>query len=93
MRRAAKIDGTQRDIVEALRIVGATVQSLASVGKGCPDLAVAYRGRTRLLEVKSPGGTLTEAEERFIAGWQDDVAVVSSTEDALRAIGLDARKL
>ncbi|HJP47915.1 hypothetical protein [Acinetobacter venetianus] len=44
MRRAAKIDANQTEIVKALRKFGASVQSLASTGKGCPDLLVGFRG-------------------------------------------------
>lgn len=40
MRRAAKIDGTQTEIVAALRQVGCKVLSLAACGKGVPDLLV-----------------------------------------------------
>jgi hypothetical protein len=40
MRRAAKIDANQPQIVEALRKAGATVHSLAAVGNGIPDLLV-----------------------------------------------------
>ena len=53
MRRAAKIDANQTEIVKALRQVGASVQSLASTGKGCPDLLVGFRGVNWLLEVKA----------------------------------------
>lgn len=52
MRRAAKIDANQLDIVEALRRCGATVQPLHTVGQGVPDLLVGFRGQTLLLEVK-----------------------------------------
>ena len=52
MRRAAKIDANQTAVVQALRQLGATVQSLAAIGDGCPDLLVGYRGQTLLLEVK-----------------------------------------
>jgi hypothetical protein len=39
-RRAARIDDNQRDIVTALERAGCTVQSLASLGEGVPDLLV-----------------------------------------------------
>lgn len=43
MRRAARTDANQTAIVEALRKCGASVQSLAAVGKGVPDLLVGLR--------------------------------------------------
>jgi hypothetical protein len=52
MRRAAKVDANQTEIVQALRQIGAVVQSLAAVGNGCPDLLVGYRNRLFLLELK-----------------------------------------
>ena len=52
MRRAAKVDANQADIVDALRSVGAKVQPLHQVGGGVPDLLVAINGRFMLIEVK-----------------------------------------
>ena len=46
MRRAARTDSNHEEIVKALRAVGATVQSLAGVGHGVPDLLVGYQGKT-----------------------------------------------
>lgn len=99
MRRAAKVDVNQAEIVAALRDVGATVTSLATVGNGCPDLVVGFRGRNYLLEVKPPGGvrggvsrqTLTEAERDWHRTWRGQRAIVTSVEQALYAIGA-ARK-
>ena len=93
MRRAAKVDDNQREIMAALRQVGATVRSLAAVGEGFPDLAAGFRGRTFLLEVKrpkakgQPEGTLTEAQELFFDEWKGQAAVVRTVEEALKAIG------
>jgi hypothetical protein len=85
-RYAARVDNTQAEIVAALRGVGASVQSLACVGGGVPDLLVSFRGRTYLLELKSPGGRLTPAEADWIACWRGPVAVVASVAEALHAI-------
>ncbi len=52
MRTAAKVDRNQSEVVAALRKLGASVQSLASIGKGCPDLLVGYHGILYLMEVK-----------------------------------------
>jgi hypothetical protein len=82
-----RVDTTHPEIVLALRQVGASVQSLASVGKGCPDLLVGYRMRWYVLEAKTPGGTLTPDECAFIQAARAEVHVVDSVESALRAIG------
>lgn len=52
MRRASRIDDTQREIVSALREIGVSVALLHSVGQGCPDLLLGYRGKTLLMECK-----------------------------------------
>ena len=52
MRYAAKIDSNQNEVVNALRKAGASVQSLAALGKGVPDLLVAIRGVNLLMEIK-----------------------------------------
>src|SRR5580700_7594734 len=51
MRHRPRIDANHVEIVKALRQAGASVQSLAGVGKGCPDLLVARAGQMWLIEV------------------------------------------
>lgn len=92
MRRAAKVDSNQAEIVKALRKVGATVQVLSAVGQGCPDLLVGYRSVNVLLEVKDgskppSARKLTPDEEAFHRTWRGPVFVVNDILDALRAIG------
>lgn len=93
MRRAARIDDNHREVVEALRRVGCRVQSLATIGKGCPDLLVLspYSQRLHLLELKDgrkakSARKLTEDEERFAADW-GCVVVCNDTAAALVAVG------
>lgn len=84
VRRRGKIDGNHTAIVAALRQVGASVVSLANLGKGVPDLLVGKSGRTWLVEVKQPGGKLTEDQQAFASSWRGSpVWVVRSVEDAL----------
>jgi hypothetical protein len=52
MRRAAKVDRTQAEIVAAAQAIGAVVVNLSAVGRGVPDLAVLWRGRTWWVECK-----------------------------------------
>lgn len=90
--RAAKVDANQSEIVAALRRVGATVQPLHTVGKGCPDLAVGWRGQTFLIEVKDgnkppSARKLTDDQVEWHGGWKGQVAVVKSVDEALAAIG------
>ena len=83
MRYAAKIDTTQPDIVAGLRAMGATVLLLHRVGGGCPDLLVAWHFQNVLIEVKSPGGRLNEAERRFFDDWRGPAIVAYSLDDAV----------
>ena len=53
--RAAKVDRNQTEIVQALRDYGAFVVSLATVGKGVPDLLVGFKRHTILMEIKFVG--------------------------------------
>lgn len=96
MRRAAKIDANQPEIVSALRAVGATVVTLAAVGKGVPDLLVGFRQSTYLLEVKDgkkppSERQLTPDQIDWHVAWRGGpCAVVSSTGEALAFIGATA---
>ena len=90
--RAARIDRNQPEIVAALRKVGASVQPLHTVGGGCPDALVGFRGMWRLLEIKDglkppSERKLTPDEETWHALAQAPVSVVNSIEQALQAIG------
>lgn len=93
MRRAAKVDDNQDEIVTALRMVGASVQPLHQVGQGCPDLLVGIRGKNILLEVKDgrkpPSSRgLTDAQLRWHMLWSGQKAIVNNVEEALQAIGV-----
>ena len=92
--RAAKIDANHEAVVLALRSAGATVQSLAGVGKGTPDLLVGYKGQTMLMEVKdgfkAPSARLlTEDQLKWHGAWKGGaLAVVDNPDAALRMIGV-----
>ena len=87
MTYAAKVDTNQPEIVDALRKAGATVQHLHTVGHGCPDILVCFRGVLSLMEIKSGRGKLTIDEQIWHASWGGHVAIVRSIEEALIAIG------
>jgi hypothetical protein len=92
MRRAARVDANQPAIVEALRKVGATVQPLHTVGKGCPDLLVGYAGHNHVLELKDgskkpSARKLTADELEWHDSWRGRVFVVTDISEALIAIG------
>jgi len=80
MRLAAKVDRNQQAIVAVYRDKGLLVLSLASMGRGVPDLLVCAYPCLCLVEVKMPGGALTSDQVRFHSLWP--VVVVRSPEEA-----------
>jgi Holliday junction resolvase len=91
LRRAAKVDANQKEIVSALRVAGATVEHLHAVGKGCPDLLIGYKGFNYLIEVKD--GTKTPSQRRLTpdqvkwhANWFGQKIVIESVGSALSFI-------
>ena len=85
MRLRARTDENQREIVAALRKAGRSVVTLHQVGKGVPDLLVGYRGQNFLLEIKVPGGDLTDDQIEFEQTWRGDVIVARSPAEAIEA--------
>ena len=88
MRRAARIDRNQPEIVEALRKLGASVQPLHTAHDGIPDLLVGYQGANFLLEVKD--GTkppsarkLTLCQIQWHQQWAGQAAIVTCLADAI----------
>jgi hypothetical protein len=92
MRRIAKTDANQQRIVNALRDMGCTVQILATVGSGCPDLVVGFRGRNLMLECKEEKANLTEDQEKWHKSWNGQVAIVRGVKEAADAVLSDQSK-
>lgn len=97
VRRAARTDANQQEIVEALRKVGATVHVTSHVGEGFPDLVVGFRWQTYLMELKDgdkppSGRKLTPDEKFFLDHWKGGPAVVvNDAAEALAVLGLEER--
>lgn len=94
MRRAARIDANQPAIVKALRAIGCSVTETSGVGGGFPDLAVGFRKRTTLLEVKDgskppSARELTPDQVLWHISWRGQVAVVTSVEEAIAAVSAE----
>jgi len=87
------VDANQGEIVSALLGAGCCVQSLASVGRGCPDLLVYSPLRGLLLiEIKDgqkpPSKDVSEAQKTWHKNWKGHVSIVRCFKDAMGAIGL-----
>ncbi len=92
MRNRPRLDSNHAEIVSALRAVGCTVQSLASIGSGCPDLLAGINGRNHLMEVKDSDKppsrqSLTADELIWHNNWSGKVSIVTNVKEALSAIG------
>lgn len=86
MRRAARVDQNQGNIVDALRKTGGSVLSLAAHGRGCPDVLFGYGGRTFLCEIKDgskppSARKLTDDQVKFRDEWKGDYTLLENTQD------------
>lgn len=86
MRRAARVDSNQAEIVRVLREAGAYVWVI-----GLPvDLLVGYNGHTFLVEIKTDSKKrLTALQADFFEKWTGGtLARIDSPDAALRMIGV-----
>jgi hypothetical protein len=87
MRRAARRDDNEDEVVNALRSRGVFVKKINDGGTF--DLLCYHRGKTVLLEVKDgkkppSARKLSDAEQKFHEDWPgDNLHVVTSAEDAI----------
>lgn len=89
--RVRKVDANQAEIVAALRQMGCSVTPTHIIGKGFPDIAVGYRGKNFLIEIKN--GTapksdrlMTEDEMEWHSGWRGQAAIVENVQDAINLV-------
>jgi hypothetical protein len=91
MRRAARVDGNQADIVGALRKVGCSIQHIHTIGGGCPDILVGRNRRNWIFELKDDKQPpnkrrLTPAEQRWHDEWRGEVHIIENIEQALAVV-------
>ena len=88
VRRAAKVDANQAEIVDDLRKLGFTVEPLHFVGRGFPDIIAGKNGKNYLFEIKNPeyDGKLTKDEQEWHDMWRGQVDVIQSTEEAINSL-------
>jgi len=96
MRRAAKVDANHLDICFALRSLGASVLSLASIGRGAPDICIGFRGVTYLAEIKNSKvrWKMTDDQKYFHADWKAPIVILDSVDSAtawIMAVAKEAR--
>lgn len=93
MRRVARTDDNQTEIVEALRSIGASVTPTHQLGGGFPDIVVGYKGVNYLFEIKDgskppSARKLTADERKWFESWCGSAHVVESVTEALSIIGI-----
>lgn len=79
--RGRRVDANHEVIVEAFRRCGWSVQSLAEIGNGCPDLLVARNWQTLVVEVKGPKGQITMDQMTWAANWKGSMRLVRTVAD------------
>ena len=83
---AAKIDDNHKSVVRALKTIGCSVQSMANIGNGCPDLLVGYHGQNFLVEVKTLKGKTNALQIKWHQAWRGIVKIAHSPEEAIKQI-------
>lgn len=91
MRRAARIDGNQNEIVKAFRKIGASVL-ITSQLKNCFDLLVGYKGVNYIVEIKDGSKPpsqrkLTIGEKKFREGWKGgEYFIIKNIDEAIELL-------
>lgn len=91
MRRAAKIDANQNEIVNGLRKYGASVLIISQL-KNCFDILVGYNGITHIVEIKDGSlppskKRLSDGEHKFMENWKGSkYNIVENLEQAINLI-------
>ena len=91
---ASRVDNNHKEIVHALKSVGASIIDTAKLGGGLPDLIVGFKGQTFLIEVKNlktqyGRSGLNKNQKKWLVEWTGGpFAMVTDIDSALRAIKL-----
>ena len=85
---AKRVDENQKTLIHTFIALGASVFNLSTVGRGCPDLLIGYKGKTVLVEIKrNEKAKFTEAQIKFMEEWKGGtVSRVDSVDAAIRLI-------
>lgn len=83
-----RVDENQKQLVHTFIALGATVLNLSTVGRGCPDLLIGYRGKSVLVEIKRDAkASYTEPQIKFMQEWRGGaVSRIDSVDAAIRLI-------
>ena len=73
-----KRDGNEKDIFNELEAYGLSVYPMDAPA----DALVGFHGRSYLVEIKMPKGSMTKPQEEFRSTWRGDYTILRSVEDA-----------
>ena len=76
-----RVDRNHGRIVQSLRKRGASVFSLATLGKGVPDICIGFQQRTMLAEIKTKTGKLNAMQRNWHDTWNGEKVVVLRTSE------------
>ena len=93
MRRAARLDGNHREVVDEFRRFGCSVLDMSRLGEGTPDLLIGYGGISLLVEVKDgkrppSRRTLTGDQVDFWLSWKQNPRVVKNLEEVAKTVNV-----
>ena len=83
---AKRVDRNHGLIVQSLRRRGASVISLATLGKGAPDLCIGFQGQTMLAEIKTKTGKLNAMQRSWHDTWRGEKVVVLRTSEDVKEL-------
>jgi hypothetical protein len=91
MRKHARKDTNQDEIVQAARDLGATVLLTHQLGGGAPDIIIGWRGLNYLVEIKDGAKPpsrrrLTKDEKEFHQLWRGQICVIKSVDELLELL-------
>ncbi len=91
MRKKARVDANQKEVVKQLRDLGVSVLHTHQLGRGAPDLVLGYRNSNYMIELKDGNKTksqqkLTPDEVKFQESWNGNYAVCNSIDKILTLI-------
>lgn len=91
MRRAARVDGNHREVVDEFRRLGCSVLDMSRLGEGAPDLLIGYGGISLLVEVKDGSKppskrVLTTDQVQWWLDWKENPRVVRNHEQVAETV-------
>jgi len=97
MRRIARVDSNQKQIVTDLRKLGYSVLHTHQL-KNCFDILVGFNGKNYAFEIKDGNKPpsqrkLTPGEEKFFNTWYGQVSKVESVDQIVEYIKYDQKRL